>query len=419
MKKTLARIDRYWFGHGSPTTLGLFRIVMSSLIFANLCMILIDFNAWFSERGFVPQRLATAYMPNPEAKGNLFGIPFDFHFSVPRVDFLGYVFDDRITLAFYLLVMLAAVLTALGLWTRISSIAMAVGLVTLQHRNGIILHGGDTVMRVFALYIAIAPSGAACSLDRIIALWKGRATGPPKPVSLWAQRLMTYNVALIYFTTFWHKFGFGSHWKDLTATWYPARLHEFDRFPVPGFVNDLPTVYVTTFMTLAIELALGTIVFYKPARKYVLLAGVMLHAYIDYSMNIPLFSYLMVTLYLTFYEGEEVEGWAKRLGGRLARWRARIFLPENMRFRPGPGMAIARFDPFSLVEYQPGTTPAWAGEARGRPVKPFRAALSRSVGAWPLGLIPYLWRWLLNRALETAPSQAVVEGAGRKAKVEA
>lgn len=395
---------------------------MSSLIFINLLMIFTDFSTWFSEKGFVPQRIAHMYQSSVTMTGNVFGLPFHFHLPIigdafPRINFLSGVTNDNTTLVFYVLVMLASLLSALGLWTRVSTIAMALGIVTLHHRNGLILHGGDTVIRIGALYVALAPSGAACSLDRIIGLWKGKIQPGPVRVSVWVQRVLAYNTALIYFTTFWHKFGFGSHWRDMTATWYPARLHEFDRFPVPSFFNQLPVVYISTFMTLAIELALGTLVFYRPLRKWVLLGGVGLHAFIDYSMNIPLFSYLMVSLYLSFYDGEEVEAWAQGLGLRFAKYKASVFLPQRMRFKPPAGAAIEAMDPLGLVSYEPGESPSWEAIAGRKHVRPFRASLSRSIGAWPLGAVPFLWKRLLTGALETSPHAVIASHRTEKTKV--
>ncbi len=407
MSRWLKNLDEYWFGHESPTALGLFRMAMSSLIFVNLAMILTDFGAWFSEKGFIPESAGKTYLPNPEV--SLWNGRFHFHVpflgdSLPRINFLSGVTDDRVTLAFYLVLMAATLLCAFGLWTRVTSILMALGVVTLQHRNGLILHGGDTVMRIGALYIAMAPSGAACSLDRLIGLWKGRIQPGPVRVSVWVQRVIAYNTALIYLTTFWHKFGFGSHWRDLTATWYPARLHEFDRFPVPGFVNQFPVVYLTTFGTLAIELALGTLVFYRPLRKWVLLGGVGMHAYIDYSMNIPLFSYLMVCLYISFYDGTEIEAWSKRFGSRwFGRSRATVHVPQRMALTTASAATLDAVDPLGLVDYVVGKTPTWEASVGRKPANPFRASWVRSIGAWPIGLIPALWKRMLMRSLESTP----------------
>ncbi|HVT12240.1 MAG TPA: HTTM domain-containing protein [Fimbriimonadaceae bacterium] len=417
----LKSLDNYWFGWNSPTTMGLFRIIMSSLIFVNLCMILTDFGAWFSEKGFVPEHIGKTYMPNPQLAGNFLGLPFHFTLpiigdQIPRINLLSGVTNDTVTLAFYLILMAATLLCAFGLWTRVTSIMMAVGIVTLHHRNGLILHGGDSVIRVSSLYIALAPSGAACSLDRVIGLWKGRIKPGPVRLSVWVQRVLAYNVALIYFTTFWHKYGFGSHWRDMTATWYPARLHEFDRFPVPGFVNQLPFVYFTTFMTLVIELGLGTLVFYRPLRKWFLLGGLGLHAYIEYSMNIPLFSYLMVTLYLAFYDGTEIDAWAKRLGQRFAKAKSKIMLPNHMRLKPAHAAALDAMDPLELIEYDPGDSPSWETTA-GKNANPFRVSLVRSIGAWPLGVVPTLWKRLLTSSLESIPTTTQTQETAQRAKI--
>lgn len=386
--------------------MGLFRIMMASLTFINLAMISVDFNAWFSEKGFTPQSVTSRYQGPLPLNFNIFGIPvYKPEINIPRINLLSSVYDDRITLLFYIGVMVVALLTALGLWTRISSILLAIGIVSLHHRNSIILHGGDTVIRIGCLYMALAPSGAVCSLDRIIGIWKGKISREPVRVSLWSQKLLRYNVALIYFTTFWHKFGFGSHWRDMTATWYPARLNEFKKFPVPGFVNELPFVYFTTATTLATELALGTLVFYRPLRKYVLLAGLLMHGFIEYSMNIPLFSFLMASTYLCFFDGEEIEAWAKKMGGRFLKLRADIFVPAGMRLKPAPAEALQAMDPMGLVSYSTGNRSEWSAESNGKAVKPFRASLLRSLGAWPIGVVPYLWKRLLSGAIEPKPEE--------------
>jgi hypothetical protein len=119
---------------------------------------------------------------------------------------------------------------------------LAIGIVSLHHRNPLILHGGDTVLRICVLYLAIAPSGAACSLDRLRAIWKGERDASPQLISMWPQRLIAFNVAVVYFTTFWHKAGFGDAWRDGSATWYTARLAEFHKWPTPPWLNDFPLV---------------------------------------------------------------------------------------------------------------------------------------------------------------------------------
>jgi hypothetical protein len=398
----LQSLDEFWFGRGSPTALGLFRIIMGSLAFINLVMISLDWDAWFSEQGFVPSWLGRRWLGGP--------MPLwpDSTPVIPRLNLLDGITSPYLGVAFYGLVTFFALTTAFGLWTRFSTIALAVGIVTLHHRNALILHGGDTVLRVMVLYLAISPCGRACSLDRLFRLWNGKDSGAPVRISLWPQRLIQYNMALIYFTTLWLKW-YGSLWKNGTATWYPARLAEFYRFPVPAFVNELPFVKITTYGTLLIEFALGTLVFYKPARKWVLLSGIALHGWIEYSMNIPLFGYLMVSMYICFYEGTEIQDWAIRVGRAMKRYAVTVHLPAGMRLDPRGVAFFDAADPFKLVTYTPGSDDRISsGDAR--------RSWTHSLGAWTCGWIPGLWRRLLSEAAEPIPDELPEEPRAKKHK---
>lgn len=298
----------YWFKYGSPVTMGVFRILMAGLVFINFLMVAPFFNDWLGKFGYTPAWLSAYSL---DGKVNLGG-----GLALERINLINNVDNPILVGGFYLLATLAALTTCLGLWTRLSSVILAICVVSFHHRYSQILHGGDTVMRVMVLYLAIAPSGAAVSLDRYFARKKGKAPEIPPEVSLWPQRLVAFNCSLIYLTTTWAKW-FGQLWKSGDATWYPARLHEFERFPVPSFLNDYPFVKLTSFGTLAVEFSLATLVWFKPLRKWVLLAGIGFHLFIEYSMNIPLFSFLMMSTYVAFYEGEEVAAWWDRF---KARW---------------------------------------------------------------------------------------------------
>lgn len=388
-------VERWWFGWTSPVEMGVFRMLIGFWALVNQIMIGIYFDSWFTQRGFVPIEVSRAY------SGDL-----------PRINFLGGVTDPYVTLGVYILITIAAFTTCIGFWSRISAIVLALGIITLHHRNAAILHGGDLVLRMCAIYVALSPCGKAVSVDRLIALWKGKAPAIPELVSIWPQRLVQFQVGLVYFTTVWHK-AFGTYWRDGTATWYPLHLNEFDRFWLPGFMEDGVFIPLTTYGTLAVELALGTVVFFKAWRKWALLGGVGLHLFIEYALNIPLFAFVMVTTYLAFYEGDEISGWAKRVGERLKRFAVKIRLPHGQTLAAGRGDAVRSMDPFGLVEYSEGAASEWEGEdASGRSRNPFRLSLMRSIAAWPLALIPGCWR----RTLERATTDATPSSEVRKAK---
>lgn len=296
--RLLRSANAWLFGYGSPATIGLLRILTGLLALVNFSMIAVDFDAWFTERGHVPWSTAERWLGDDL-----------------RLSLLNGVADVRVTAAVYALTLLAALATMVGFQSRIASILLALGTVSLHIRNPIILHGGDTMLRMLTIYVAVAPSGAALSIDRRLALRKG-APVTLALVSLWPQRLVQIQVAIVYFTTVWHKW-LGTTWRDGTATWYPSQLHEFDRFPVPDWLYQPPFLQITTYGTLAVELALATLVFHSSLRKWVLLAGVILHLYIEYSMNIPLFAAVMISSYVSFYEGDEVSRWLERTRKRF------------------------------------------------------------------------------------------------------
>ncbi len=400
------QLDEYWFGYGSPVSLGLMRIFIGIATFLNLLITFSEFDDWYTEHGFVPQVAVDHYSGTLSRSYWFFGqhtLPFTF----PRLNFLAYITDSRITFAFWVITLIACLTMTIGLWSRTSAIVLALGIISIHHRNSIILHGGDTLQRVAVMYMALAPCGKACSLDRLIGLWKGNIKPGPVLVSLWPQRLITFNLALVYFTTVWHKWA-GSLWKNGTATWYTARLNEFKRFWVPDFVNQLPMVKLTTWGTLATELAMATLVFYKPFRKYVLFAGLMMHGFIEYSMNIPLFSLSICSLYITFYEGEEVTAWAQRVGQRLKRYAITVLLPEQAKLKPQAAAMLTAADPLGMVSYKSGAAPAWqAQDAGGRKRNPFVSSRLRSVGAWVTYPVPGLWRRLLEHSV--VPDEGEVE----------
>jgi len=321
VKEVLKQLDSFWFGYGSPVTMGVFRILASSWIFLNFVFLLPYTADFFGERSYAPGWAAARYMP-PVAE-ILPGV------AIPRIDILNGVTDMRIIYAVHILTIILAALTLVGMWTRISSICLAILVISFHHRNAIILHGGDSVFRMCAIYMALAPSGAAISLDRWFAVKNGKASATPPLVSLWPQRLVALNLSLIYFTTIWAKW-FGTLWRNGTATWFPARLNEFKRFPVPDFVNQFPVVYISTYGTLLVEFSLGVLVWFRPLRKWVLLGGLMLHGFIEYSMNVPLFAFAITSMYVAFYDGEEIVKWWEKLKRRIIKSDSKLVSPPSI-----------------------------------------------------------------------------------------
>ena len=120
------------------------------------------------------------------------------------------------------------------------------------------------------------------------------------------MRLIQVQLAFLYLYAFVWK-AMGNMWLQGTAVYYTSRLVEYWRFPVPYVFEHMWSIHLWTWGTLGIELALGTLVWVKEFKYWVLLAGVLLHLCVGYSMNIPLFGLVMISAYVTFVEPADLE----------------------------------------------------------------------------------------------------------------
>jgi hypothetical protein len=280
--------NEFFFQPAPPTPVALFRIAYGLLVIAELALLRPDWLTWFGTRGMTT--LKTMQQMEPGTRIDLFAL-------MPAS-------DAWVEALFWVFLCFAAMLAA-GLLTRLSSIAVFLCLCSIHERALYILNAGDTLLRVTGFFLMFAPAGAALSADRLLRIWRGKegAEIPPKPP--WAQRMIQVQVSLAYLVTFYYK-TMGAAWLDGTALGYVYRLEEFRRFPAPAFLRDALMVRLGTWGTLAVEFALGALVWLREWRYPILLAGAALHLSLEYIMNVPLFQWIIVSTYLTFLYPEDL-----------------------------------------------------------------------------------------------------------------
>jgi predicted DCC family thiol-disulfide oxidoreductase YuxK len=289
LKDILRCWNRFFFEPESPLPIAVYRILFGLVVLTNYAFLLPDVHEWFSDRGTLSFKVA----------GRLVGgTGFSLFNWLPHTD--AWVWT------IFIVSCLAAVTLTIGFLTRASSIVLFLTLMSLQHRNPVILNSGDTVLRLAAFYLIFSQAGAALSLDRLIRIARGKESGAPVPRAPWATRLIQLQVSLIYLYAFVWK-AMGAMWLSGTAVYYTSRLSEFWRFPVPYVFEHVWTIKLWSWATLFVELALGTLIWIKELRYWVLLAGVLLHLGIEYSMNIQLFAFIMISTFVTFVETHRLE----------------------------------------------------------------------------------------------------------------
>jgi len=293
--------NRFFYEPASPLPVAVYRAMYGFLVLVNVLLLLPDAADWFSELGVVPLSIEHKLEP------------------MSRLDLMALLPGTPEAARIYLLVLAAAAACLmLGFYTRIAAVVTYLGLTSLHHRNVFILHGGDTLLRVMGFYLVFADAGARLSLDR----WFSGEKRPPPNVAPWAQRLMQLQLCALYLFTSLSKMS-GNLWADGTAVYYVLNLDEFRRFPVPLVADYLPLVKLATWGTLVVEFSLATLIWVYEWRYKVLLAGLLLHLGIEWSMNVPLFQWAAIAGYVLFIPAEDIEATLDRLKAWLRPGRAR------------------------------------------------------------------------------------------------
>lgn len=292
-------VSRFFFDEEDAKPLGLFRAVFGLLILINGVMLFQERFDWFSDSGVLTYSTARAYTG---------GSRLDLFAEWPRSE-LGIT-------TFVGLHVLAALTLTLGLFSRTSAAVTFLTLVTLHHRNALMLNSADTVMRVMSFLMVFAPIGNVWSLDA----WLAKRRGNPLPVvgETWAWRMMQIQFCLIYISTSAWKMS-GNAWLDGTATYYSSRLIDFQRLHLGFLFDTWFGIKLTTWASLFIEGLMGIGVWITELRLITLLLGVGLHLGIELTMNIPLFEWLMISMMILFVRGSELD-WAL---GKYRKWRAK------------------------------------------------------------------------------------------------
>jgi HTTM domain len=308
--------NRFWFGPISARPLGLYRILFGLFVLAHLVFISFELDYWFTDAGLLQGNEATL------VAGPLRFSPLQF-------------VQDPVSVR-CVVGALAAVAFAfmLGWRTRIMGVLLYLGLLSFYHRNVSSNCGPDQLMMITSFYLMLSPCGAAYSLD---ARRETRRRGTlAEPLILpWVQRLMQIQLCLIYFATAAFKCN-GSSWLGGTAVHYIIFNHEVGQFNMEWLAGYPLVINLLTLGGLLTEFALAFLLWSRPTRRWIALAGIMLHAGIFPLVNVPLFGEQMTAFYLLFLEPDELDhllglldprAW---LGRRRKEWAA---LP--VRLNPG------------------------------------------------------------------------------------
>lgn len=312
MNATVGRMwdawQRFWFAPRSTSTLAVVRIAYGLVLTCWTVTLVADLGPFFTPAGFVPEY--------PDERVGL--------------HVLRYVDSYPGIVALWALLLVAAVALTVGAGTRVAAVVALVLLVSFQRRDPWILNSGDLVLRNLGFFVALAPAGAALSVDRWLRVRRDQRTSfwdhPLR--AQWPLRLIQLELSIGYFFAVWAKTR-GETWNDGTAVGYALRIDDLVRFPPPAFITEwLPLVNLMTYGTLAVELALAMLVWNRRLRPWVLGAGIVMHLLIDLSVQVGFFSYTVLVAYIAFVPPETMDRAVSAARRRVGRGAGRVAVPS-------------------------------------------------------------------------------------------
>lgn len=312
--------QRIWFTPQSPSPVCLFRILVGLITLMSSFLWLPDFLTWFGYDGIVSVQTIEQFHSSNRFSILLWLPPHN-----------GWV------VALYAVFAISCVSFTIGFKPNLSALILFLCLTSFHHRNLLLFHSGDTLLRVSIFLLIFGPIDKMYSVDSWLASRRHvkdqHKSDPPSTVkcSPWVQNLLRFEVAIVYWQSFWAKMD-GDTWWNGSAVYYATHMTDFTKFSVPIVFDHVWGYQLATWFTLATEMALWSLIWVKELRYYVLAAGVILHLGIDWTMSLPFFENLMVASYCVFLKPEDIENSIRFLKQLVSR-KTLESNPENVELR--------------------------------------------------------------------------------------
>ena len=290
--------QRFWFEPVSTSTLAVLRIAVGLLTVCWAAALAGDALDFFTRSGI-----------QPEASSRPFGLSI---FALNG--------SDGFVIAAFVVLIVAALCVTVGFQTRIATGIAFVIVLSLTRRNQYWVQGGDVLLRIMLLFLFFSPAGAALSLDRWRrareSFWSFPSRAP------WALRLLQLQLCAVYLFAVWSKVQ-GERGNNGTAIAIIWLAEDVTRFQLPHVIGDnLLISNLATYGTLVVETAMAILIWNRRLRPWVMLAGFLLHLFIEVTFALGFFPIATLVLYIAFVPPETMDAW---LGRVRERWKGSRF----------------------------------------------------------------------------------------------
>jgi hypothetical protein len=160
----------------------------------------------------------------------------------------------------------------------------------------------------------------------------------------------------------------GPLWLSGQSVHYILFLREFRELDMEWLANFPLVINMMTQGAILFQFALAFWLWFKPTRRWAIVAGLILHVGLKPILNIPAFGETMMATYLTFLAPDELDAlirfldpraWLARLG---VRWPSAAFWKSGSGGRALAGAGYHQLEfPFEGVDGQPSRQAVSAG----------------------------------------------------------
>ena len=243
-------------------------------------------------------------------------------------------------LTVHILCLLVLALYTLGVLTPATSILAYLITVSYAYRAPLANYGLDQINAIAALYLAIGPSGATLSLDRLWQLKRaarnsvdGGKSSLRRPIlpsarANLALRLMQVHLCVIYIFACQSKLQ-GESWWNGQAIWQAVSNLEYQSTDLTWLAWYPWLVNILTHGTVIWEMTFWALVWRPLCRPIVLLIGVAIHLGIGAFMGMWTFGLSMIFLYVAFVPASTIHAVLRTLSGFFMRRSRRLEQPAE------------------------------------------------------------------------------------------
>lgn len=289
--------NRFFFTPEDPLTCDIMRILYALLILVWCVTTWSHCIMWYGETGVLPWELSRKAIDSDT--WTVFQL-------LPAADASAWLV--------WSMLVAQATLLLLGVWSRVQAVGVYVWMISLHHRNVLLLDAEDGVFRLFGFILMFMPLGHTLSVD---AWWRRRqgASSEVVRVPCWALRLLQMEMCLIFFGCAFSKAA-SRFWLDGTAMYYATRLDDlFQHYPLPHQLwESMLVLRWMGYAVIALEALVPLLVWFRETRWPALIVAAIFHLGCEYSMNLYLFHWIMFAGWCSFVQADEWRGLAAKLG---------------------------------------------------------------------------------------------------------